>query len=175
MSMYPLHNLMDSGSITALINMIQVNLFGPGMVPLLQPGSSMQPSLLANWSQYGLAMEAAAVGMTGPLLAPCLQYKVKPPEDSLGEVRTGVASREHVMTLFMLFEDVERGGSWSLEERGGDEGTNQWAHLISTTSALRNNLVSIATTHSAKLHRAVHSSLNKLLHNYASQAEVGVL
>lgn len=121
-----------------------------------------------------------AVGMTsgysGPQLVPCLQYKVKPP----GEVRTGVASREHTLHLFMMFEhtpapaseDEGREGSESLEERGGDEG--KWAHLISTTAALRNNLVSILTIHSAKLHKAVHSSLNKLLCNYASHAEVGV-
>lgn len=132
----------------------------------MQSGSSthLQPSLLANWSQYGITLEAADVelGSCGPLLVPCLRYRVK----SLG---TAVVSREQVLQVFMFFEhmQVETGG----EEGGGDA---QWASLMKITAALRRNLVSLVSVHSEKFYKAVHSALDKLLCNYAYYAEVRV-
>lgn len=141
-------------------------MFGPGMLPLLQAASSIQPSLLANWSQYGLTLETAAgaTGHSGPLLVPCLRYK------PVGQ-RTGLASGEQGLHLFMLFEHVRLEG----DQDGGDTGENdQWVYLSNMTAALRSNLVSIASIHSGKIFKAVHSTLNKLFCNYASRAEVSV-
>lgn len=153
-------------TITIILTMNQINLFGPGALPLMQAGSAadLQPSLLANWSHYGITLEASDVvlGPRGPLLVPCLRYRVKP----LG---TAVLSREQVLQVFIFFEHVcvETGG----EEGGGDD---QWAQLLKETAALRGNLVSLVSVHSGKFCKAVHSALDKLLCNYAYHAEVCV-
>lgn len=129
------------------------------MLPLIQAGSSLQPSLLANWSQYGIALEAATgvTSSSSPLLVPCLQYKVK------SSMELSVGSQQ-VLHLFVLLEHVPVG---IVEE-------DRWAHLMGMTAALRNNLVSLASIHSGKFCEAVHSALNKLLCNYASHAAVSM-
>lgn len=150
------------------------------MLPLLQAGSSIQSSLLANWSQYGLTLETAA-GVTGPLLVPCLQYK------PVGQ-RTGLASSEQGLHIFMMFEQTPASERGERQDQGEDAGerqdrsedtggggeNDQWVHLINMTAALKRNLVSLASIHSGKVFKAVHSTLNKLLCNYTSCAEVSV-
>jgi hypothetical protein len=125
--------------------------------------------LLADWKQYGLALETGIgeTGYSGPLLVPCLQYKVTSPV-GLG------ASREQVVHLFILFEQVPASRGELEGNRSQGAGTDQWEHLINITAALRSNLVSVISLHCVKFQKAVHSALNKLLYNYTKYINVSV-
>ena len=139
------------------------------MLPLLEPGSSATSypaSLFAHWSQYGVTLEAAPI-MLGPLLVPCLQYRVEPQDT--GQARTGRISNQVLQLFILLFEHASVGGG----ARGLDA-MAQWTHCTNLTSILRRNLLALMSIHSEGVHKAVHSVLDKLMCNYASLAQVRV-
>ena len=134
----------------------QINIFGPAMLPLVMAGSTIPPSLLADWNQYGITLEeiAGTNSVSGSLLLPCLQYKVQ------SQVERGQPC-DQVLEVFMLLEHVER-----------ESGTLHWTHCIKMANIIRKNVMSLLSVCSGCFHRALHRGLNKLLCNYASRDEV---
>lgn len=142
----------------------KVHVFGPGALPIVTGGAQMIPSLLAEWNQYGLALEEYS-DVNTQLASPGLQYKVVGQEVVQN-------SSQHVLLLFLFVEPppppppgVERSVTESL----------QWTHLMELTSSLRSRLHTILATHVSSVHKATHSALNKVLFNYMTGAKVAAL
>lgn len=140
------------------------------MLPVIMAGSSvtsLPSSLLADWSQYRIALGDVAMArpnaQPSPLLVPSVQYKVIDSQVVLPQQRT---TSKQVLQLFLFFEHQVVTG------RSGLGGNSQWTHHMDLTSTLRKNLLSLMSTESEKFHKAVHSALNKLICNYAVYAEV---
>lgn len=129
-------------------------MFGPSMVSLIPARSHLPPSLLAEWGQYGITPEPSS---EESMLVPGLQFKVA----------AGVDCKQ-VLQVFMFFEEVGVGGGHVVGEN------KHWARHMSLLRAVRSNLTSLLSGHSAKLHKAVHSALDKLICNYAVYAEVSI-
>ena len=138
--------------------LLQINLFGPSALPLLRAGARLPHGLLADWGQYGIALQEAEQEESDlHTLVSALHYQV------LGNMAAGSGS--YILQVFVFLEDVARDGTLVGEN-------NDWVSSMDTTTALRRNLVSLVTLHSAKFHCAMHSSLNKILYNHTTNSEV---
>lgn len=136
------------------------------MIPLLLSNTShpgLPPSVLANWGQYRLALQTEtrsfATAGTGALLVPGLQFKV------IGSQNPS-ANRKQVLQLFVFFEEVRVGCDYVVGEN------KRWSYHMTLLRAMRTNLPSLLSVHSAKFYKAVHSALDKLICNYAFYTEV---
>lgn len=140
------------------------------MLPLLSPNTSdprLPPSLLADWGQYGLALETEVqpfgeLTTTGTLLVPGLQFKVT-------NSQNGCAGHKQVLQLFVFFEEVGAGCDYVVGEN------RYWSYHMTILRTMRDNLPSLLSVHSAKFCKAVHSALDKLICNYALYTEVSLL
>ena len=127
------------------------------MLPLIEAGSThLPPSLFANWEQYGIILEKTNSEVSGPLLVPCLRYKVRPRDPTTA---TPNGPHTQLLHLFIMLE-AERGV-------GNTTVISKWQDSINLTSALRRNWMLLTSTHCKAFFKAAHSALNKLLCNYA--------
>ena len=152
---------------------LQVNLFGPGTVPLLRPHTttlSLSPVLLADWEQYGIALEI--VPQASPQ-APSASPRDSAPQALLSALhyravsRTGCAG-SHRRGVLQVFVFLQHTGHW---QRVIGENSH-WARNMDAVCAVRKDLPSLVSVHSAQFHHAMHSALNRLLYNHTAQAEV---
>ncbi len=149
-------------SLTERTLLVQMNIFGPAALPLLQANAhvpGLPHSLLADWEQYGISLGAAAPRACG--LVSTLQYRVL-------DRTAGAEDSKRVLQVFLFLEHRGSCGHVVIGEN------SHWARELAVTHALRKELLSVLTLHSAKFHRAVHSALNKVLHNHTTQAEVNI-
>lgn len=113
----------------------------------------------------------------GSVVVPSLCYKV--------ENDNQVCSGKRVLHLFLFLQRkllLRRGGDGGEGGGGGGEGVisnmdrenDQWAFLIDLTASVRANFSIFISRCADRIPRAVQGALNKLLHNYSSDAKVRI-
>ena len=144
---------------------LQINMFGPAALPLLGLNPAVTTSLshlLAEWEQYGFALgEPAPMESSPQALVSALQHRILSTTANTAET----VNSKGILQIFMFLESRERCVSVIGEN-------SHWARAMAVTQAVRKELLSIVSLHSAKFHQAMHSTLNKLLHNHTTQAQV---
>lgn len=90
-------------------------------------------------------------------MVPSLCYKVDNDNNLHGT--------KHVLHLFLFLERKS-----SVREVEGEN--NQWAFLMDITASVRANFLAFVSRCADRISKAVCPALNKLLHNYSSNAEV---
>ncbi len=73
---------------------------------------------------------------------------------------------KRVLQLYIFLEQTSFGKHSGLGENV------KWKYYTELTASLRQNFLTLASAHSDKFHKTMHSALNKLLFNYVSHTEV---